>query len=284
MPMKVKSSSSTALRGICSVTFDAADWSCEPHAAESSSRSASPEAVEDATEHQREPKQRQIEGETQTRFVGEEDVCIEQERPSPDVADKTHLMGENDDDDEADHVKEDETQTEADQNTQEIPCGSDLHVVEEKVENTLLAQQQTTKESETKPDDPSGRPGSVVSSSEPVAAAMGVETSETMHNEGAAELEDRDADDDVGVRAEKSEEADEQVELKYEAVDSTKEATEEDNPEHSRSSEPDVDSSTTLSKHRGFTRRKRDKRVQKRESRSLRDLKVLQASIVTQLK
>ncbi|XP_053283714.1 centrosomal protein of 290 kDa isoform X1 [Pleuronectes platessa] len=269
----VKSSSSQALRGIGSVTFDVVDGSFEqnvtPHLAESSSCSVSPEAVKDPAHHQRAPKQSHTDRETQTSFVGEEDVCLDHEQPSPDVeensaADKTH--------DEVD----DETQTEADHvESTNIPCGSDLDVLEEKEESTLLSQPQIAKETGAKSDDLLERPRSVMSSSKPRAAATGHETSETMTKESPAEQEGRDTDDDdndddVRIRAEKTQEDNKQIELKDEAVETTKEATEEDNPEQSCSAEPDVESSTTQSKHLGFIRRRRDECIRKRESRCLR--------------
>ncbi|XP_069383983.1 centrosomal protein of 290 kDa isoform X2 [Paralichthys olivaceus] len=260
----VKSSSSQALRGICSVTFDVVDGSCErnvaPHPAKSSSCSVSPEAVKEPADHRRAPKQSKTDRKTQTSFVGEEDVGLDHEQPSPDevknaAANKMH--------DEVD----DETQTEAEhaESTKDVPNASDLDVLEEK----------DTKEIEAESDDPSERPGSVMSSSKPRAAATGHETSEAMTKESAAEPEDRDTDDDddVRIKAEKSEEDNNQVELKDEAVETTKEATEEDNPEQSCSAEPDVDSGTTQSTHPGFIRRRRDECVQKRESRCLRYLK-----------
>ena len=291
LPLKVKSSSSQALRGICSVTFDVVDGSLErnvtPHLGLSSSCSVSPEAVKEPADHQRAPKQSQTDRETQTSFVGEEDVCLDHEQPSPGgeenaAADKTH----DEVDYEADHVKNDATQTEADHvESTNIPCGSDLGVLEEKEESTLLSQTQITKETEAKSDDLLERHRSVMSSPKPRAAATGHETSETMTKESAAEREDRDTDDndddDVRIRAEKKQEDNKQFELKDEAVETTKEATEEDNPEQSCSAEPDVESSTTQSKHLGFIRR-RDECIRKRESRCLRYQKVLQASIVTQ--
>ncbi|XP_034443047.1 centrosomal protein of 290 kDa isoform X2 [Hippoglossus hippoglossus] len=273
----VKSSSSQALRGICSVTFDVADGSFErnvtPHLAESSSCSVSPEAVKEPADHQRAPKQSQTDRETQTSLVGEEDVGLDHEQPSPDVeentaADKTKV------DDEADRVKDDATQTEADHvESTNIPFGSDRDVLEEKEESTLLSQPQITKETEAKSDDLLERPRSVMSSSKPRAAATGHETSETMTRESAAEREDRDTDDDdddVRTRAEKTQEDNKQIELKDEAVETTKEATEEDNSEQSCSAEPDVESSTTQSKHLGFIRRRRDECIRKQESRCLR--------------
>lgn len=134
--------------------------------------------------------------------------------------------------------------------TQEIPGGPEVDAVKEKEE-----------------------PGSVMSSPGPAAAAAG---SETVNKEDVGERGDGDIVDDVGIREESPEEA----LLKDDAVDTTKEATEEDNPEQICSAEPDVDSSCP----ERFISKKGDDRVRKRESRSLRYLKVPQASIVTQLK
>lgn len=236
--MKVKSSSSQTLRGICSVTFDVADGSrkgsAAPRPAKSPSRSGSQKAAEDPADHQREPKRSQTYRKPQASLLREK-------RPRPDVTENTaakkkHVRGE-DDDAEADHVE----------NTRDIPCASDLNVLEDK---TLLSQPLTTEENNL---------------------------SEAMKAEGAAELDDGDTGDDVGSRTEKSEEADEQVET-------TEEAAEVAHLEQPYSAEPDVDSSTAPSKHPRFIVRKRNERVRKRKSRSLRYVKVLQACIVTQLK
>lgn len=251
--MKGKSSYYQALRRIRSVTFDVADGSREgnaaPHPADLYSRSISPETVEDPADQQREPKRSQVDRKTQTSFVGAEDVCTAQERSSLDVAEnttKTDVTGEEDVD--TDYVKEDEIETE--ESTQDIPGGSDVDVIEEKEES------QTTKGSEPEPGDPSERPGSLMSSPEPAAEATG---SETVNEVCVDDERDTDDDDDVGIR--------------------------EENPKQSCSAEPDVDSSSVLSKRpERLISKKRDDRVRKRESRSLRYLKVLQMSIVTQLK
>ena len=68
------------------------------------------------------------------------------------------------------------------------------------------------------------------------------------------------------------EETEEDAELKDEELDTTKEATEDDdNPGQSRSADPDVDSSSALSKHpERFISKKRE------DKRSLRYVKVLQ--------
>lgn len=117
-----------------------------------------------------------------------------------------------------------------------------------------------------------------MSSTEPAAEASGSETA------NVGELADGVADDgdDVGIREDgEPEEAEEHVELKDEVINATEEATEEDNnPEQSCSAKPDVDS-----RHpERFISKTRDDHARKRESRSLRYLKVPQASIVTQLK
>ncbi|XP_036961834.1 centrosomal protein of 290 kDa isoform X2 [Acanthopagrus latus] len=259
----VKSSSSHTLRGTCSVTFDVEDVSCEGglalHPAETYSRSVSPETVADTTDQQREPERSQINKKTQTSFVGAEDVRTEQEPSSPDVAAstaaaKTDVSREED-------VKEHETETEADVESSQA-CVSDGDVVEEKEEP------QDTKVHEPDPNDPSQRPGSATSTSE---LAM----CELLNKEGVCEQHDEDTDD-VGIREEgrKLEEAEEQTELRAEAVEATKEATEGDNPEKSCPAEPDVDSSSILSKHsERFIVKKRDDRIQKREHRSFRYLK-----------
>lgn len=277
--MKIKSPPSLALRGICSVTFDVAD-------AKSPCFCASPEAPEEPADHQGRSRQSQTDKETQTVFIGAED---EQGRLSPDMTEntaveRTHRMEEDD----AEHIKA-ETQTEADhvESTLDITCASDVDVVEEKEETTVLGQQQTTKESEHEPDVLSEQtgPGSAMSSCEPPVPATG---DETMSTEGIGELDDGDADDDddhVGIKTEKPGEAEEQVELNNEEAETAHEAAVDDNLEQSCSAEPDVDPSTTVCKDsEKAISQKRNERVQKRGSRSLRYLKVLQASVVTQLK
>ena len=258
LPLKVKSSSSQALGGICSVTFDVVEGSFErhvtPHPAESSSCSVSPEAVREPADHQRATKaesdrQRNL----KPALSGEEDVCLDQEQPSPEnaAADKTH----DEVDDEADHVNDDETQTVADPvEGTNIPCASDLDVLEEKEESTLLFQPQITKETEAKSDDLFERPGSVMSSSKPRAAATGHEASETMTKESAAEQEDRDTDndDDVRVRAEKTQVDNKQVELKDEGSWDYKGGNREKIIQNSRAQQkPDVESSSTQSQTTG---------------------------------
>lgn len=259
------------MRRICSVTCDVADEACEgnaaPHLSESYRRSVSREAVE--ADQPREQKQSQVARETQTSVVGGEDFCTEQERLSPDVAENT--AADNADvtreEDDASRVKEDDTEADTFDHPQDIQCGSEVEVVEET---------RTIKGSEPEPEDPSERPGSVLSSSEPAVAATGAEA---LNNEGVGER-----DDDVGIREEKTEEAEEQADLKDKEAVTAKEITEVHNPEPFCSAEPDVDSSSIVSNHSLFIRKKRDDRVRKRESRSLRYLKVLQAFVVTQLK
>lgn len=103
--------------------------------------------------------------------------------------------------------------------------------------------------------------------------------------ECVGELDDEGTDDDVGIMQEHTGEDGEQIKLKDKVVETTKEETDEDNPEKSCSEEPDVDFSSKQSQHtQRFISSTRDDRVRKRESRSLRNLKVLQAFVVTQLK
>ncbi|XP_044048401.1 centrosomal protein of 290 kDa isoform X5 [Siniperca chuatsi] len=255
-----ESSSSHALRRICSVTSDVPRGSRKGnaalHLAEPYKRSISSDAVEDPADQQSEPKRNQIDRETQTSFVGAEDVCTEQERSTPDVSENTAA------DTIGDHIKEDETETDILESTHDIPGGSEVDVVEKKEEP------QTTKGSESEPDDPSERPGSVMASPEPAAATT---SSEIVIKEDVGELDNQDTDDDdVGIREKKPEEAEEQFELKV--VETTKVATGEDNPEQSCSAEPDVDS--ILSKHpERFISKKRDDHMRTRESRCLRYLK-----------
>ncbi|XP_032378760.1 centrosomal protein of 290 kDa isoform X3 [Etheostoma spectabile] len=261
-----KISSPWALRRICSVTCDVADEACEGNAAqhlsESYSRSVSRGAVEDPADQQREPKQSQVARETQTSVVGAEDVCTEQERLSPDVAedtaaDNTDVTGKEED---ASLVVEDDTEADTLDHPQDIQGGSE-------VEETW-----TIKGSEPDPEDPSERPGAVLSSSEPAVAATGTEA---LNNEGVCDRDDDDDDDDddVGLREEKTEEAEEQADLKDKEVVTKKETTEVHNPEPSCSEEPDVDGNSELSNHSLFIRKKRDDRVRKQERRSLRYLK-----------
>ncbi|XP_034734111.1 centrosomal protein of 290 kDa isoform X3 [Etheostoma cragini] len=261
-----KSSSSWALRRMCSVTCDVADEACEGNAAqhlsESYSRSVSLGTVEDPADQQREPKQSQVARETQTSVVGAEDVCTEQECLSPDVAEDTaannaDVTGEEED---ASQVVEDDTEAETIDHPRDIQGGSELEEVEET---------RTIKGSEPDPEDPSERTGTVLSSSEPAVAGTGAEA---LNNEGVCERDDQD-DDDVWLREEKTEEAEEQADLKDKEVVTTKDVTEVHKPEPSCSEEPDVDVSSELSNHSLFIRKKRDDRVRKQESRSLRYLK-----------
>lgn len=242
--MKVKSSSSHTLRGICSATFDVEDVSCKGnaalHPAETYNRSVSPETVANTTKQQREPKGSQISKKTQTSFVGAEDVRPEQEPSSPDVAASTAA---------------DKTDV------------SDGDEVEDKEEP------QNTKVHEPDPHDPSQRPGSAMSTSElAMVAATNCQSCEMLNKEGVGEHHEEDTDD-VGIREEWK--AEEQTELRDEVVETKNETPEGDNPEKSCPAEPDVDVSSILSKHPGrFIVKERDDRIQKRE-RSFRYLKVL---------
>lgn len=272
--MKGKSSS-CALRRTCSVGFDVEDESCEGNAASCPAEVyMCCEAVEDPADQQRESKRSQVDRKTQTSFVGTDSVHAEQERSRRDVAEntpanKTDVSREV-------HVTENETETEADvlESTQDISGGSEVDVVEEKEEP------QTTKETAPKPDDLSERPGSVMSPTEPAVAAMGGQRSEMLMKDSACELDHRD-DGDVEIREGKAEE---QIEMINEVFETTKEKTEEDNPEKAGSREPDESSSMLRKRPERFISKKRHDRVQKQEGRSHRYLKVLQASIVTQLK
>ncbi|XP_058500486.1 centrosomal protein of 290 kDa isoform X2 [Solea solea] len=264
----VKSSPSQALRGISSVTFDVGDGSCDwnvaPHPAELSNCPASPKCAEGPIGHQRAPEQSQTDGESQTSLNGEEERNPDGAENT--AADKTHATV-----DEGADVKVDDDADRFEDDVQDSPYASD--VAQEREDGTLHCQPQTTEDKEADADDLSGGPGSDPSSSKSEAAATGHETSESPNKEGAAELLCRDADDGVRVGAEKSEEDSEQVDLEDEALLTTKEATEADNPEQSCSAEADVDSRSTPSKQLGFVRRKRDESIRKHESRCPRYLK-----------
>lgn len=261
--MKRKGISSQALRGICSLTFDVEEGSCDGNATsypvESSGRSPGTDTAGDTVGHQREPKQSQAHRETRTSFAAAEDVCSEPQRSSVRETDVTA-----EEDDGTNHAEEDESQTAADvlESTQDVP-GS-----EEKKES------QTTKLSEPEPDELSERQGSPSAPE----AVTGNETTETLNEACVGELDGQDTvDDDVGVMTEEPPKPREQAELKDEEAETTKEATEEDNLEQPES---DVESFTVLSKHtERLISRKRDD--QKRDSRSRRCLKVHQASLVT---
>lgn len=240
------------MRGVCPVTYDVEEdepcqWDAEPRPAESRICSVNPDAVEDPADQQREPDGSQTDsgGEEDDKVHGTEDIA----------GDETDSAGEEDDkvrEREADIVK----------SSQGIPGGSEQ----------LLTAQRRVPES----DDPCERPRSLTPSSEPAAAANSAQTCEMVTKEGAGELHD----DYVGVREESPEEAVNESELRDEAV----ETTEEGNPERSCSAKPDVDSSFTLCKPpEKLISRKRDHHAQKRDSRSLRPLEVLQASVVPQL-
>ncbi|KAK9516253.1 hypothetical protein VZT92_024194 [Zoarces viviparus] len=241
-----KSLSSWPSQGIYSVTFDVRDGSCKGNAAPPPAA-----AAEDSAD-------RQVARETQTSFGGADDVCTEQERLSPNVAGNTAADPTGEEDVDTNYVQEDEADIL--EITQDVSFGSEVDVVEEEEETP------TTKGSESGPEDPSGRPGSVMSSSEPATTATAAETA---YKEGVSER-----DDPVGSGEEKPQEAEEQAELSDEVVETTKGVTEEGNPEQSRSAEPDVDSGSILSKlPPRFISKERDAHVRKRESRSLRNLK-----------
>lgn len=252
------------MRGLCPVTFaveedGSVQWNATPRPAESCIRCVSPKAVEDLAEQQREPNQSQTDLKPQTSLVGVEDVYTEQER-----SDKTDSTAEED-------VKVYEKEADMLESSQGIPGGLEGDGVEEK------QQQLTAQRSVPESDDPCERPSSVTSSPEPAAAANGGQTCETVTKAGLGELDD----DDVGIREESPEQDANESELKDEAA----EKTEEGNPERSCSAKPDLDSSFTLSKPtEKLISRKGDHQARKRESRSLRCVKVLQASVVTQLK
>lgn len=239
------------MRGVCPVTFDVEEdgscqWNATPRPAESCVRSVTPDAVEDPAEQRREPDRSQTDLKPQGRE--KEDTA----------ADKTDSTGEDD-------VKVREKEADMVESSQGIPGGSE---VDEKQQ--LLTARGSVPES----DGPCERPRSVTPSSEPAAAANGGQTCETVTNGG--EL----ADDDVGIGQESPEEAANESELRDEAV----ETAEEGNPERSCSAKPDSDSSVALSKPpEKLISRKRDHHARKGDSRSLRNLKVLQASVVTQL-
>lgn len=257
--VKVKSPSSPALREICSVTFDVAD-------AESSSSRPGVVVAEDFAAHQRKPEQSQTDKETQTIFVGAQDVISPYETENT-AADQTNMIREED----AGHEEKTPTEAETTENAEVMTCASD-----EKEENAVLTQPHTTKETEPEPAGPSEGPrhGSVASP-EPLTPATGMET---MNKEGVADIDDEDTlEGDVGIRTEKS--GDEWVELKDE-LKNVDEAAE--NPEESCSAEPD--SRTVLCKHSEMSSKTNDDRVQTRGSRSHRYLKVLQPPIVALLK
>lgn len=180
----------------------------------------SPEAVEDPPDQQREPNQSQIDIKSETNFE-----CTEQERLSPN-ADETDLAEEGD--------RENEKKPEADilESPQETPDGSDV----------VAGEQKTSQGSDSKPDDPLERPRSATSTSEPAEAANVRQTCETVTETGLGDREDQHTgDDDAEIMAQSPE----QTELKDEAVETTKEPTEEDNPDRSCLVEPNMDSSFT---------------------------------------
>lgn len=247
--MKIKSPHSPALRGICSVTFDVADI-------ELSSFRASPEALEDSADHQRKPERSQTFKETQSVFTETDDTSAEQRRLSPDVtgniaADGTNALG----DDDAEHVKAAKPAS----TDHDIACACDADVVEPNEQTSVFMEPQGTKAA-----DPSERPGSVMSTSEPHASITG---NEAMTEEGNGEF-----GDDVGTKTEKS---GEQRELKDEETKTTHEAMEDNNLERPRSAEPHVHLSSLPCKDSETSMCNiRDESVKKRSSRSLRHPKV----------
>ncbi len=260
--MKGKSSSAPALRRICSPSVDAEDGSGEGN-------EQAPQAAVDPADQQGEPKQNQMDRKTQTSFEEAKDVHTQQEQLSPDVA-------ENAADVTGDDVEEKETETEAAvlEGAQDIPDRCKVDLVEESKEPLIT--------SEPEPDDPTERSEPVMSPSELATTATNFQTNETENKDGVDEQDDTD-DDDAEFREEKPDEAEGQIGLKDEAAEAAKDAT--DNPEKSRSAEPHDDSSSILSQNRErFIIKKGDDAVKKRQSRSLRHLKVLQTSVVTQMK
>ncbi|XP_076589766.1 centrosomal protein of 290 kDa isoform X3 [Chaetodon auriga] len=244
-------SSSCALRKVCSVGFDVEDESREGNAAPRRTQFyMSCKAVEDPADLQRGAKRSRVDRKTQTSVERRDDG-----HAARDVSREVH-------------VTENETEKEADvvESTQDIPGGSEVDVIEEKEEP------QTTKGTASEPDDLSERPGSVTSPSEPAVAAVGGQTCEMLTKD--VENRDTDEDDEVEIREGKSEEAEEQNEMKDEVLETTKEAAEEDSPGKACSAEPDVESGSVLSKgSERFISKRRDDGVRKHERRSRRYLK-----------
>lgn len=252
----LKGGGSSHLRGICSFTFDLDDGSCEGNAAPRLARSCvlsvSTEGVEDAADQQREPNQSQIDIKTQTSFVGAvESERTEHERSNPDF--ENAAAGETDlpDEDVKDEDEPEPDEPEADV-SQDIPGGSDVDVVEEKGEANDLEPE----------DEPSERPRSAASPSEPPPEADCEQTCETDTKPAAGEQDVGDVEDDVGIGEDGPEQAEELTELEEEEV---------------KAGRPDVDSQERLvSRTKGHQARTRD-------SRALRYLKVLQAAVVAHM-
>ncbi|XP_017293928.1 centrosomal protein of 290 kDa isoform X3 [Kryptolebias marmoratus] len=258
-----KKISSHAFKGICSVTFDVEDGSGEVNPAaqpaESRSRSLSPEAAEDIFDQQREPMHSQADGETRPVFVGAEDVDADGNT----AAGKTDIFTVAKEI--SDQVKQEEIQTGAKhlESTEETTAGPEIIVLGGQQEP------QTTKGSEAELDDPSERTESAPET------ATGHDTSQTVNRHVCdSDVEDTDNNNDVRGISELLQKAEEQMELKEGEEETRKEATEEENQEHSCSGEPGVDSRIIQSNQpERFTTSIKDNKAEKWKSRSLKYLK-----------
>lgn len=221
------------------------------------------EAAEETFDQQREPKHSQAAEDTQTSFVGAEDVWTNGASSDGNTAaDKT--AAENG----SDQVKQEEIQTGVKilESTEEMTAVPEITVMENQPEP------QTTEGSEPEPNDPSERTGSAPE------AATGDEMSQTV-NKHVCDSDVEDADPKDGrASSEVLRKADEQWKLKEREEETIKEVTEEGNQEHSFSAEPEADSRIIPSNQpESFITSRKDIKAEKCKSRSPVHLKVLQA-------
>lgn len=246
--MKGKSISSQTHRDIRSATFDVDDGSCEGNAGSRPTEPCTPflstEAVEDAFDQQREPKE--TNGETRSSCGGPEDVCTEQEQPVVDAAEAVKADVTTREELKSHHAEEDEKLTAEGilAGAQDAHGDSPVNTAEDEGEA------QTAKERE--PDELPERPRS---------AAAETGTSEALSREGVSGRDAQETDDDDDDVGEKLQEVEEWVAQKNE----TKSV--ENNP-----SEADEDSGSVFTQH--LIRSEMDDQVQKHESESVKYLKV----------
>lgn len=202
--------------------------------------SVSPEIIDDSTEHQKEPKQSQLDTEPQSSH------------PDADAADETRQG--------CDDEKEKGVEENICKGSQETPDDSQDVLVEEREE------EEVSQKSSSELGDPSGRRRSDITSPEPPSAANGEQTCGPVPEAGVDEEEAEQTKADVGAETQSPEEA----KLKDED-------TKEDDADRSST---EADSRFAVSQHpESLISRKKDHKW-KQEYRSFRHLKVLQTAAV----
>lgn len=224
-------------------------------------------AAEDTFDQQREPKRSLAAEETQTSFVGAEDVWTNQASSDGNTAaDKTDTFtaAENG----SDQVKQEEIQTGVKilRRTEEMSAVPEIIVLENQPEP------QTTNDSKPEPNDLSKR------TSFAPEAVTGDDTSQTVNKWVCDSDVEDNGHKDVWGSSDMLQMSEEQWELKEGEEEMRKEATKEENQEHSFSAEPEADSRIMPSNQpeSSITSRK-DNKAEKCKIRSLKYLKVLQA-------